>query len=92
MLVEILPRGIGGGEPLVLEATLVIVRWPDGTPMCVAGAYGPDGVVRASHCKDKDFNETLRKLGIDRTVICDELVLPPPPTGARLIRGPERNL
>jgi len=87
--VTIVPR-IGGGEPpLVLEVGLVICQHSDGTPFMVAGDYGPEGTHRASHALDRDFNQTLRKLGIDRTVFCDELLLPPPPPGAKLIRKPE---
>lgn len=87
MRVELLLRGING-EPLVLDATLVIIRRDDTTPVCVAGEYGPEDSIRCSHALDKDFNETLRKLGINRTVICEELVLPSPPPGAKLIRSP----
>lgn len=87
MRLEILIRGITG-EPLVVDAALFIARHDDGTPVCVGGEYGPGDTIRCSHALDKDFNQTLRKLGIDRTVICEELVLPPPPPGAKLIRGP----
>ena len=54
-----------------------------------AGNFGPEGVVRASHALEPDFNATLRAFGINRTVICDELVLPKPPPGAQLIRAPQ---
>lgn len=107
MRVELLLKGVGG-EPLVVDATMVVVRLDDTTPIlavgeralrlkpgepaAVAGAVGGDGIVRASHALDEDFNATLRALGINRTVICDKLVLPPPPPGARLVRGPETYL
>ena len=104
MKLEVLVRGVGGGEPLVLDATLVVVRLDDKTPVlvvgdkslamrkgevvAVAGDYGPDGVVRASHALDDDFNSALREMGIDRAVICDRLLLPQPPTNATLLREP----
>jgi hypothetical protein len=104
MKVEILLKGVLG-EPLIVDATLVIVRLNDTTPVltvgrealalsqgdvaAVAGDFGPDGVVRASHALDPDFNPTLRAFGIERTVICDRLVLPQPPPGAQIIRGPD---
>lgn len=104
MKVEILAEGVAGGKPLVLNATLIVVRMDDATPVlvvgeralalnpgqpvAVAGDFGPEGTVRASHALDDDFNATLQALGINRLVICDKLVLPPPPPGARLVRGP----
>ena len=88
MRLKILPKGIGGAEPLVLEATLVLVELDDGTPIMVSGEYGPEGAVRSAHAGDKDFNQTLHALGINRTVICDTIALPPPPPGARIIAGP----
>ena len=87
MRVYLLPKGIGGA-PLVLEATLVICEHGNGTPFMAAGNFGPEGAERASHALDADFNDTLRKLGIDKTVICDKLQLPQPPPGAKIIRGP----
>lgn len=88
MRLKILPRGVIGAEPLVLDATLVLVELEDGTPVMVCGEYGPEGAVRASHAGDDDFNKSLNMLGIDKTVICDTVKLPPPPPGARLIKGP----
>lgn len=88
MRVELLPRGVGHGEPIVLDATLVLVTHDDGKPIIVAGVYGPDGVVRAAHTLDKDFEQVMHALGLSRPVICDQLVLPPPPPGAVLIRKP----
>lgn len=103
MKIEILPNGVGS-EPIVIEGTLAIIRLDDTTPIlvvgtqvkymrpdeiaAVAGNYGPNGTARASHALDDDFNQTLRAFGIDRMVVCDKLVLPQPPPGARLIRGP----
>ena len=87
MRVEILLRGIAG-EPLVLDASLVIIRHDNTTPIMVAGEYGPGDTIKCSYAGQPDFNDTLRKLGIHQTVICDELILPAPPPGAKLIRGP----
>lgn len=87
MHLHILTNGVLG-EPITIPASLVVVYSDDGTPIMVAGEYGPDGAVRASHALDKDFNSTLHALGINRTVLCDKVALPPPPPGARLIRQP----
>lgn len=87
MRLEILPDGVGG-QPLILNATLVVVYHDDGSPIMVSGAYGPEGAIRSSHALDADFNATLYALGVRRTSICDELKLPAPPPGARLISKP----
>ncbi len=86
MRVKIL-QGIGKA-PILLNATLVVCENNQGTPVMVAGDYGPEGTIRASHCKDEDFNDTLKKLGLTQVVLCDTIVLPPPPPGAKLIRDP----
>ena len=87
MILEILPNGVGS-EPIVIDATLVVARHNDGTPVMVAGSYGPQNTIRASHANDADFNSTLQKLGFRQGTICDVLELPQAPTGgARLIKG-----
>ena len=78
-----------GNPPLEVDATMVVCEDINGTPIMVAGHYGPDQAIRASHAMDNDFNDTLKKLGVHKTVICDRLALPPPPPGARLIRDPK---
>jgi len=88
MILKILPKGIMGAQPIVMEASLVLVELDDGTPVMISGEYGPEGAVKSSHAGETDFNKTLRDLGIDRVVICDSVVLPPPPPGARIIAGP----
>jgi hypothetical protein len=87
MILKILPNG-PGSQPLIIDASLVLACLDNGTPVMAAGDYGPGGTLKASHAGDKDFNKTLRDLGLDKTVICDTLVLPPPPPGARVIAGP----
>ncbi len=86
MQIQVL-RGIGQ-EPLILEATLVIVYHNDGTPVMVSGEYGPDDTINSSHAQDPVFQQTLSNLGVTRTTICDTLSLPQPPPGAKLLRGP----
>jgi hypothetical protein len=88
MRLEILPDGIGG-QPLIIEdASLVVLYDNNNNPVMVAGKYGPEGVIRASHALDNDFSATLYALGVNRTVICQELKLPGPPPGARLVQKP----
>ena len=90
MKLEILTKGVGG-TPLFIDASLVICRLADGTPVMLAGEYGPDGEVRASHALDDDFNQTLGALGVSQLVMCDRLVLPSPPPGAKLLHAPTGN-
>jgi len=69
--VEIL-EGIGK-PPLRLEASQVVIRMPDGTPVSVAATYGDESSVLVSHCDDPNFNANLRKLGINETTISSRL-------------------
>ena len=72
MRIEIIPNGIGS-EPIVLDATQVVVRGDNGDPVQIAAEHGPEGVLLLSNVYDTDFNESLRKIGLDITVICKEL-------------------
>ena len=62
-----------GKPPLMLEASQVVVRMPDGTPVSLAALYGGPDSVLVSHCDDANFNENLRKLGMSDTVVTDKL-------------------
>lgn len=63
MTVEILPRL--GGAPVRIDAAQLVVRGAGGTPLCVAGEYGPAGAVRVAHARDPDgeFDRALRAFG-----------------------------
>jgi len=89
MRLLILPKGMLG-PPIEMEATLVLVQHDDGTPIMVSGEYGPEGAIRSSHALDDDFNKTLRELGITQLSVCDRLVLPGPPPGAKILMGPKQ--
>jgi hypothetical protein len=65
--IEIL-QGIGK-PPIRLEASQVVIRMPDGTPVSVAALFGGSGGLMVSHCTDEQFNDNLQKLGITQTVI-----------------------
>lgn len=89
MRVTIIPAGgLGRSAPVVIEAAQVYLSHPDGTHFAVAAEYGPDGAVQFAHAKDKNFNRVLNDLGVKRFTICDQLELPKPPPGARLVAGP----
>lgn len=62
-----------GKPPIRLEASQVVVRMPDGTPISLAALYGSQESVMVSHCEDKSFNDNLRKLGINETVVTERL-------------------
>ena len=98
MIVEVLlSNGIGHAAPLVLNASQIVVRQDNGTPMGVFAHYGPDGAYAASisancaHCGKgiEDFNRMLRALGVHTTVVVDKLVMSKPAPGAKLVAGPK---
>ena len=65
--VEII-NGIGK-SPIRVEASQVVIRMPNGTPVSVAALYGGPDSVLVSHCEDPNFNANLKKLGINETVV-----------------------
>lgn len=60
-----------GKPPLRVAASQIVVRMPDGTPVSVAAEFGTSASVLVSHCADSNFNENLRKLGINETVVTE---------------------
>ena len=62
-----------GKPPIRVEASQLVVRLPDGTPISLAALYGGQESVLVSHCEDPTFNENLRKLGINETVVSEKL-------------------
>lgn len=58
-----------GKPPIKVEASQVVVRMPDGTPISLAALYGSNNSVLVSHCDDQNFNKNLQKLGITETVV-----------------------
>lgn len=88
MRLLIFPKGMIGSAPIEMEATLVLCQQADGSAIMVAGEYGPEGAIAASHAADDDFNRVLRALGLPYLTVCQRLVLPAPPVGAKLVAGP----
>ena len=72
MRIEIIPDGIGS-EPIVLDASQVVVRGANGDPVQIAAEHGPEGVLLLSNVYDDNFNESLQSIGLDITVICKQL-------------------
>jgi hypothetical protein len=58
-----------GKPPLRLQASQVVIRMADGTPVSLAALFGNAHSVMVSHCEDANFNQNLQKLGIQETVI-----------------------
>jgi hypothetical protein len=69
---EIIPAGIGS-KPIVLDATQIVVKSDSGNPIQLAAEQGPPNVVLLSNVNDEDFNEALKQIGYDITVICTTL-------------------
>jgi len=61
-----------GKPPLKVEASQLVVRMPNGTPVSVAAEFG-GGAVIVSHCKDEEFHNNLVKLGINDTVVLEKM-------------------
>ena len=69
MILEILD---GLGKPLVVSATRVVVKSINGTPLAAVVEWqGGDGGthVTATHAKDRNFNQILANLGLDRVQV-----------------------
>ena len=74
MIVQIVSRI--GGEPLQIEASQLLVLNEAGTPVMVAGLFGPEGAIRAAHAGDEDFNQVLRAFGHGRHHVLVETIEP----------------
>lgn len=72
MRLEILPNGIGS-KPIILEATQVVVKGDNGEPVQIAADQGSQGVLLLANVYDDDFNDALKQIGYDITVICKKL-------------------
>jgi hypothetical protein len=62
-----------GKPPVRLSASQVVVRMPDGTPVSVAALYGSSESVLVSHCSDPNFQQNIKKLGVNETIIVTDL-------------------
>ena len=93
MIIELIPaEGIGGGPPIQLAATQVVIRQDNGTIIGIAMHYGPDGAYALAMAGDEDgdFERLLAAAGIRETVICDHLKVPQPHPGAVLVSDPRK--
>jgi hypothetical protein len=79
---------ISGGQVLRLDVSQFIAYNGEGTPVVVAGEYGPRAV-KAAHAADDDFNRTMAAFGYGRHDIEAELISAASvPDGAKLLAGP----
>jgi hypothetical protein len=84
VIIEIIDRI--GGTPLRIDAAQLIIRNDVGTPVCVAGEYGPAGNIKVAHAGDRDFDQSLRAFGYRGDRVKVETINPSkPPDGARLL-------
>jgi len=63
---------VGDPQPLVKEASVVLVEDDNGTPIAVAVSLGKGLGVHVAHADDPDFNATLRELGIRQLTVCED--------------------
>jgi len=84
MRVEVIPAGgLGGRQPLVTQAHQVVVFGDLGTPIAVVYDDGA-GNIEFSHARMNDFNEILRRCGINGPVVQCDAVDVPRPLGRRI--------
>lgn len=91
MIIEVIPAGGLGHAPLRLEASQVLIKMDDGTPIAVAAHYGPDRTVAVESIAFNEvaFHRMLRMLGVQQTVLVTTVRTDKtPPAGARLLAGP----
>ena len=94
VIIKLLARQNGVLREVTLHVTQMILSQDNGTPLSAASEYGPEGAqqVACVGCdpagRNDELHRILRSLGETTGVVVDDLVLPPPPTGARLVAGP----
>jgi hypothetical protein len=69
MILEILD---GLGHPIVIPATRVVIKSYNGTPLAAAVEWegSEDGThITVAHANDKNFNQVLANLGLDRVKV-----------------------
>ena len=71
-----------GTRPAVVKGNTVIVEDSLGNPLA-AIVETSERMNLVVTVKDKDFNNVLRGLGINKVVVEDPMPLEPPPSGAR---------
>jgi hypothetical protein len=92
MIVEIIAdTGIGRSKPIVINASQIVVRQDNGTPIYVCAHYGPANACAHSMVGMDDFDRYLKVLGINMTVVVSKIALSGPPCGAKLLTGPTSN-
>ncbi len=82
-----------GRVSVIEDADLMIVEDSKGDPVSVAVEYGPTGAFLVACATVDDnvrFNEILRNLGIDRTVIAVPLDVKRPSQLPFLVGGPSK--
>lgn len=89
MIVDLVPRV--GIPPVRMNASQIVVYNDEGTPIMVAGEFGPNGAHKVAHAGDSDFQQTLKAFGVGRhEVVVEEIDLGPVPAGVKLIGQPNQ--
>jgi len=64
------------GKPQVIEATRLVIEDDLGNPVCVAMQFGPPGQpggIIIENADAENWNDILRQLGINKTVIVTDI-------------------
>ena len=63
---------LSGLKPQVINCTRVLITTDDGRPLAISSEWAP-GAVITSHAGEPNFSQLLKTLGVDRTVVTEEI-------------------
>jgi len=66
-------QSIRDPQPLVREASVVVIEDDFGNPLIVGSDFTLPGSYQIADVRDENFNDILRALGIDKVVIAEHL-------------------
>jgi hypothetical protein len=59
----------GGKDPIVMEASRVLIKTANGNPLCLVVTWGDKGQYLHADYEDKDFDAMLQTFGVDAAVV-----------------------
>lgn len=59
----------GGKDPIVMEASRVLIKTANGNPLCLVVTWGDKGQYLHTDYEDKDFDAMLQTFGVDAAVV-----------------------
>ncbi len=84
MRAEVIPEGGLGRRPVVMSAQQIVVYGDLGTPIAIVSDDG-FGNIEFAHAGMPDFNEILRRHGVNGPLVNVESIRAPRPAGRRIV-------